>query len=241
MKKISVLVLLVALIASSCNKEEVNPLKELENLQFKVLTEENVVEIPQTLINSTNEYAAQAASWILMANTIRNAYSGFYIIPQGATKTTTPINASNAKIAGSTQYLVYSWGYGGFSYGYQLHATTDSYVLEIFLKMGGPWQPLLYLMESKDGKKGEMRLFDTFGTSKLDWTYTWDTVGDLFKFSMFDPAGNKTYVEVSETTGTGKIEYYSTNVLNLKVTWTAQGSGTYTYYGSGTSHSGTWN
>jgi hypothetical protein len=237
MKKISVLALLFALIATSCDKEDVNSLKELENLQFKVLVEENIVKIPQALINSTNEYAMQAASSVLMANTIRNAYSGFFTIPQGATKTTKPINAS---IVG-TQYLVYTWGYGGFSYGYQVHASADSYILEIFLQMGGPWQPLLYLMDAKDGKKGEMRLYDTFGTNNLQWTYTWDTVGDLFKFSMFDTEGDKIMVEVSETTGAGKIDYFLANIMNLSVTWTAQGSGTWTYYGGITVQSGNWN
>jgi hypothetical protein len=210
-------------------------------VKFTQLTEESLITVPESLLNSSNVYAQMAAGQIGMANTMSMFYSAFSEIPQGATKSSQPIVPSNARVA-SSNYLVYTWSYEGFSYANQLQETSNKYILEIFFKIqGSDWLRLLYADQSKDRKSGQLKFFDLAGEGELIWTYTWAIEGNVQKCSLFDEYGNKIYTEVDKVNGAGKVELYEYNKLYLIVTWTAQGSGTWTSYDGDKTTSGTWN
>lgn len=122
-------------IAFACSDDDDNGPTSLESAKLSFQNADNRISPPAGLRSSENEYAQMALGYIEMANSI-GVYAEFMNVPNGATKTSTPITAANGRVSSTqTEYLVYIWsdeGYG--SVAYQLSEQNDSYVFELFFK-----------------------------------------------------------------------------------------------------------
>lgn len=249
--KILLLVFGIVLLLASCSKKsDPQPATTLSSASLS-LASGQAVTVPTALINSTDSHAQEAYSFAQSVNAI-SSYTAAFTIPSGATKTSTPIVAVNVsgRIASTQQsYLVYIWTdpSSGSSVAYQVSETTDSYTFELFYKESGTsvWVRYLNAEEKKDKSSGFMNVYDPTVTkiSPAILSYNWTRATNVFNFIITDDYGTKVTLHVNTQTKAGDVEAYSSYILTEKLTWDAQGHGTWAEYdadGITVLSSGTW-
>lgn len=226
-------------IAFACSDDDDNKPTSLESAKLSFQNQDNRISPPSGLRSSENEYAQMAVGYIEMANSI-GVYTEFMNVPNGATKTSTPITAANGRVGSTqTEYLVYIWSdesYG--SVAYQLSEQNDSYVFELFFKEVGAseWLKYFHAEEKKDGSIGHMVIYDVFtsdeGTEMI--RYDWERSGGVLTFEMTSAESDFYFImHINESTGAGDVKYYLDNELFYEMTWDAAGDGTWKYYSEG--------
>ncbi len=225
------------LFISSCSEEE--PVKnELEDIRLSFATREEIIDLPEGLINSTDPYAQTAYGYATSAN-LMSAYFNFFAFPDGATKTTNRIVPANARTTATGEYLVYTWTdpqVGGIAY--QLGDIGDRYSFEVFFQRAGStqWLRYLYAEEKKDQSNGFMKVFDidaaNASAAVIEYTWTVANGSIVFRYNFLaenEPTAS-VVITVNESTQAGKVEYFVGTALFSRITWDALGNGTWEEY-----------
>lgn len=238
-----------SLIFSACSNEDegaVDPQTEsLEEVTLSFSAEsESAIEVPASMSSSNNQYAQMAVGYVNMVNQI-GVYTSFFTPPSNAEKSSQPISTSNARTSASQkEYLVYKWSYEGYSVAYQLSDDGDNYVWEIFWKEGdGEYKNYIYAEESKTKKKGSMKIYDIFqGSGDVLYLYAWEKFDSgAFTLTSAFPSDGFSYTVNVNADASGSVEYIVDDEKMYAMTWTSQGSGTWTSYSNGkVAQEGSW-
>jgi hypothetical protein len=246
MKRIALFLALATLVFAGCQKEDfTNYPGELTSKKLPKtpsITKSTPVEVPQSLLISSNSYAQQAVGYINMANSM-SAFSSFL---------TPPEDAQMSKSATGVNSETYTWSYSGLTVTWIYNETATHYTWDIYMDgtyyTGGDFTNELYFHaeEAIDGKSGSMAYYDIFtgaGTMTWDWYYDSNDVFHYnYVFSEF-----KLEIVVNPD-GSGYVNYFidtdSNSILELtyNYSWNADGTGSWIYYNAdGTvSAEGTW-
>jgi hypothetical protein len=249
--KILLLVFGLILLLSSCSKKsDPQPATTLSSASLSLSTGQ-VVTPPPALTNSTDSHAQEVNAFIQSANALSSLTSQF-TPPAGATKSSTPIVGVNVggRVSSTQQnYLVYIWSdpNSGGSVAYQISETTDSYTFELFIKETGAsvWVRFLFASEKKDKSSGFLKVYDPTITkvSPPTLTYSWTRGTNTLNFIITDDSTMKVTMNINTQTKAGDVEAYTSGVLFEKLTWDANGHGTWAAYdtdGITVTDSGTW-
>ncbi len=234
----------IALILLACSKEdEMAPEDEEPVVAFAFDAQNPPIEVPSSLQSSSNENAI-AINGILANANILSSYGAYFDVPEGAEFSTTPINTSNSRVAGTSNVKIYTWSYsdanGTYKMAYQISEDTNDYIFEIFFNYGDGFTKLLEGRESKDAlRKGSLKWFD-FSGGDTYLTYEWEEFsnGDFeFNFITF----SFKYEILVNADGSGEINSFYENTIEANYTWNANGTGgTYTTYDSEGNITGTF-
>jgi hypothetical protein len=252
MKSTKILFLLFGLVTllASCSKKSDDPQPALASASLS-LSSGQAITVPSGLSSSTDIHAEEAYNYVTSVNAITSATSAFKA-PAGAAKSSTPIvgvNVGGRTAATQQTYLVYTWTdtQSGASVAYQVSETTDSYTFELFFKDTGTtvWIRYLDAEEKKDKSSGFLKIYDPTITkvSPPTLSYTWTRGTNTINFVVTDDMGTKIVIDANTQTKVGEITYYVDNALSDKLTWDAQGHGTWKHYdtdGITVLSSGTW-
>lgn len=236
------------LFAACSKKDDAQPSLSSASLS---LSKGQTVTVPTGLSTSSDAHAQEAYSFAMSINAISTLTSAF-TAPAGATKSTTPIvgvNVGGRVTATQQNYLVYTWTdpSSGESIAYQVSETPDSYTFELFYKQAGTtiWVRYIDAEEKKDKSSGFLKLYDPTVTkvSPPTVTYAWTRGTNTINFVITDDYGTKVVVNINTQTKAGDVAAYVSNTLSEKLTWDAQGHGTWAEYdtdGITVLASGTW-
>ena len=239
--------LAILALFSCSNDDDVKPTDSLENARLSFADKTEIVEVPTELKNSSNIYAQQAAGYIQEINSM-GTYTSNFLPPSGAVKTSSPVTASNGRVARTNkEYLVYTWEDSGYGITYQVSESGDNYVFEIFYKLGatGDYLKFVHAEESKSGKSGSMKIYNIFAEgeeSKIFVNYAWNTDADgtISFVADFVDTAFKYEVKV-RTDGSGEVKYLTDGKLVYHMVWTVSGDGTWKLYEEGSVVSeGSW-
>lgn len=232
MKQISYLSM-VFVVAMACSKSDSPP--ALENAKVTTTT----VQVPSGLTTaaSTNTYAANVNELISYVNTMTN-WSNMFVVPTGATKTSSTIKASNGRVSStSSSSVTYTWTDKQMGYSVALQITDDgtSYLWEYFIKLTptSDWLKYVDATEKKDGSTGVLRVFDAEGSdpSVIFLKYEWNKVGDVYTFK-YTTDTFRFVLTMSVATKAGTIDYYYDNVIAFKYSWGTDGHGSWQVFDS---------
>lgn len=236
---------LVALMAImiSCSKDD-DATPTVENAKFSFADQEEVITIPEALMESEDMYANSVASAVMQANALSQSMLQLLTPPEGATKSTTEIVAVNGRVARTAgSVVVYTWSDGQNSIAYQVKDLSDSYVFELFFTLDGEWVKYFEASEKKDKSAGHMIIYDFFSEeSSILGRWDWTRSGDTFNFTFTDLTYTKWELTINTKTQAGSIKSYwgitseggtTTWELSSEITWEADGSGTWKEYSDG--------
>jgi hypothetical protein len=243
----------VTAIAFSCSKDD-DAKPSLEEAKISIAGNQQVIETPAALLSNENEYAQMVAEAIMEANALSTNLA-LFTPPAGATKSTEIIVPANGRAAATQgEALVYIWSDDqGQTVAYQIRDQSTKYTFELFYKDSNTssWYRMLYAEELKDHSMGHMELYDIFGAtdeeSSAVWIrWDWTRNGDLFNYTVSsDMFGFKYIIDYNTKTKAGVIQWYllyeTAYELEYKLTWDAQGHGTWEYYSEGVvTENGVW-
>lgn len=233
--KITKILSLIALmaVAISCSKDD-EPAPQIENASLSFSQDQEILVVPDRLLESTDPNAMLAVSMIQMANDMSSSIALFEP-PAGATRSTELITPANGRTS-AEKGVVYIWtdAQNG-SVAYQVKDAGDKYIFELFFKatVDSPWYRYLYAQELKDKSAGHMVMYDVWGffddTQKAEmFRWSWTRKGDVFTFKMSDnlDAFNFT-ATVNTKTKAGSLEYFQDGLKHFEISWDAQGKGTW--------------
>lgn len=236
MKITKLLLLAAAISAFSCSRDE-EP--SLEKKAISLAEGNQVITAPPALLESEDEQAQLAASWIMMANSM-TSYLYYFDMPAGAQKSEARITASNGRVKDAGDHVTYVWTdeQSGQSVAYQVSEESDRYVFEIFLKLEPSADFLKYFHaeEKKDRSEGFMKIYDIFGISGEDasvvWLeYDWSRVGNIFNLTMKDHTDNyRIEFAIDTNTNAGSVVFYGEGVKGYELVWDGAGNGTWAYF-----------
>ncbi|MBL6446264.1 hypothetical protein JMN32_08090 [Fulvivirga sp. 29W222] len=232
----------LALVAVSCGDKD-DPEPSLEEVELAVFSEENKVFIPEGLKNASDSEAQAVSAMIESMTSNIGAYSSLFTIPDGATKLASPIEAVNGRMY--TNMVTYEWSYQGGSIAYQITEQDNAYFFEIFFKeTGGPYYKWFEGTQAKDGKSGSFAMLDIEAASRVEvFTYEYEIRNDGSIYGEYNyPSFGYSFVFEVLADGSGYIESYENDLLQVEYMWSANGSGSWTYYdeSGNVSSSGTW-
>jgi hypothetical protein len=237
MKSTKILALVALLtVAVSCSKDD-EPAPRVEDIELSFADADQIVEVPEALLNSEDPHANLAASLVMMANGLSSNLALFEA-PNGATRTTNFIVPVNGRTAADKGY-VYTWTdpeYG--TVAYQVREASDKYVFEFLYKETGSddWYRYLYAEERKDRSEGHFIIYNAWDDSEEDFgeeimRWTWTRKGDMFTFRVIDATeGFNFKVEVNTKTKAGSVVYFNGELKEYEIVWDAQGKGTWKYF-----------
>ncbi|ELR73913.1 hypothetical protein C900_00077 [Fulvivirga imtechensis AK7] len=224
--------------------DDVSPADELAQAKLSLTEDATPIEVPSAMMESTDEKAQLATSYISAANGISQYLANFQP-PAGATKSSTPITASNGRMAQTQEeYLIYTWSDTEITVAYQISQTTDNYVFEIFFKYKdeAEFVKFIHAEESKTQRKGFMDIYDIYGGTgnEVVFSYAWEEKADgTFHFDFESADGGFVMKLVVNPDKSGSLKYYLSGELYYDINWDAAGNGTWTWY-SDPVESGSW-
>jgi hypothetical protein len=189
------------------------------------------IEAPAALASSSDPQASMCNSYIQMANSI-TSFASYFEVPEGAT----PISTK------STGVESYTWSYGGVTIFWTLTETTDKYIWTISIsdaEHGIVKGKYMEAEETKDGKSGQLIVYNYTADGEAMGTFSWETlVDDTFNFK-YEYSGILIELNVySDNSGT--LDYTIDSALLYHFEWAADGSGSWVMYSGETETSGTW-
>lgn len=233
----------LALLLTSCNKDEEEATPEPETIAFN--QEEVVNQLPSAMLSSSDENA-QTVVGLVESATDWSAFEEYFE------------PAEEAVIVKSSDVTYkWSWTYGSsqiiFWWTYEEDATKNYWTLEIQWD-NGIRAPFLEAWENKDGTQGELKYSFAWTDTEEDedyndlyWVYTYEIAsnGD-YTFTWVYETDSDAYdnylkyeVFVSHD-GSGSVSYYLTGSLFYMAEWDASGNGTLYYYLGGGTYTYTW-
>ncbi|MTI20586.1 hypothetical protein E1176_06100 [Fulvivirga sp. RKSG066] len=248
------LLALVAVLATACSKDdEPSPDQQLEQAALAFDQENPPIEIPSSIASSNSEEAKAINSFMEQVNTLTN-HSYYFEVPEGAEKSTKPINTNGRTSATKENVIVYTWtssdGQGNsITVAYQISEDDLFYYFEYFMNYNDDgFISVVKGAESKsDLMEGYLEIFSNAnndGSSAL--RYQWKESADgsfTFDYFIFD---SKLSLVVNAD-GSGTLQSFSGDdnggyVIEVEYTWNAEGTaGTFTLYDQGeVSTTGDW-
>lgn len=247
--KLFILGLALTISFTGCKDDDSTPTQSLENAELSFSASDTPIELPQAMLNSTDPVAQQAVQYVESINAFTDQLALFDQIPDGATKSTTPIGRKNNSGGRSEDgYLVYTWSDGQTTVAYQISETTTTYIWEFFYQFSpeDEFVKVLKAEESKLIRNGYLEYYNFFSqttTEEFIFRYQWheDPDGTLY-FDVITPDNSFTINAIISPDNSGSIKYYIDSNLYYDITWDAAGTGSWTLYNSdgSTSDSGTW-
>lgn len=232
------------LMSCGGDDDDVSPTDDLAQAKLSFTDDTTPIEVPAAMTQSTDEVAAEASGFVNLANAI-SQYITVFQPPAGATKSSTPVTASNGRIAQTQEeYLVYTWtgSWAGqeLTIAYQISQTAENYVFEVFFKYKDDTEFLKFIHaeESKTVRKGFMDIYSLDTSSTVVFSYKWETTTDGTFFFDVETDGFVINLIVNPDKS-GSLKYYLGGELYYDIMWTAEGSGTWTRY-SDPVESGSW-
>jgi hypothetical protein len=247
--KLKMLSLLAAMaIMVSCSKDD-DP-APVESAKLSFAADEEVIDLPAAMLESTDPYASQIAEMVSDLNEL-TSWTAFAETPEGATKSTTEIVPENGRVARTNgSVVVYIWDDGqGGQFAYQVKDLSDSFLFELLWKVDGKWYRFFSASEKKDKSSGNMVLYNFFGdpadpdnlpTEQIA-RWDWSRSGDILNFTFTDFEYYKFEMSANIKAKTGTMTSYWGSTVNTTVvwekeselTWNADGSGTWKEYDNG--------
>ncbi|SRR5690606_5264062 len=222
--KFTLYLLGMVILFSACSKDEdPGPAAQSGNKVGLFSGDVRPIAPPENMKKSDDPKAIEAVGILEDANEFRDL-DGFFEVPEGATKRSGPVTASNARIANT--YTVYEWDYGyGSKVIWQYSDQGDHETFEVFVGSDEDEFIKMYeVIQSKDGKKGSL---DWFGLMRWDWEIRANE-SYYIDFNYF--GGLYSYKIVSNKDLSGSIEVYSNDSLISEYSWIASGSGWWKQY-----------
>lgn len=231
----------LAFIAVSCGDKD-DPAPALEEVELAVFSEENKVNIPAGLKNSTDSEAQAVSAMIESMTSSIGAYSALFDMPDGATKVS-PIEAANGRM--NANMVTYEWAYQGGAVAYQITELDDSYYFEYFFKEdGGPYYKWFEGTQTKDGKSGSFVMLDFYASTRVEvFTYEYEVRNDGSVYGEYNyPSFGYSFIFEVKADGSGYIKSYDGTNLQVEYLWNVDGSGSWTYYDEtgAVSSTGSW-
>lgn len=216
--------------ACSNDDEEVAPEKDWEDVQVGLFSEEGQqIMVPEAMQQSSDPHVAAVNTYILNATLLPSMYSTLFIMPEeGAVKRSSPITASNARMAAS-DYWVYEWGTDTASIAYQFYEEGGQQFFELFLNTADKgYFKWMEIVQSKDGKEGTMKWFDDAGESMV---WTWEVRDDeSYYLTYHDIDEDYRYEIISNKDLSGSIKSYTEDNLDMEMEWDSAGNGSWKEY-----------
>ena len=253
--------LLIASLFVACGDDddnEVAPEPTFEDASLEFSAQNPPVEIPSGLQQADDPNAAAISGQLQLVNSLSTGFASFFEVPEGATRSTTPINTSGRVDATQNNVVVYTYTStfqdpetgetSTYTVAYQITDLGTDFFLELFFQFdGGEYFKFLEGQESKGQlRNGYLEIYYTaFDGQQSDTpaiTFDWnESSNGLFEFSYFTE-GSSVEIVVNPD-NSGSLEAFEGGSLYFSATWNAEGTaGTYAYYdGSGNAtDSGNW-
>lgn len=221
-----------------CSKSDDNPAGPGggQPPQFQVVT----VAVPQAMTQAAanNPMVNQAVQFMNLANGMAG-YTAFFTPPAGTNSLAKNLNINDGPWTSTwtsgtlTITLTISETNTGYSWIVRITGTYKGYTVE-------DWK-LVEAVTSQDGSQGNMVAYQPVTTDVLiEWM--WIPVAQGTVALVYEKPGGQIEINVtSYSDGSGKLEHYENFVLKFKVTWNADGSGSWwTYEGGTQTDTGTW-
>lgn len=217
LKKISCLLVLVAVLFSSCSKDE----DESSSTATTLTTADLTAKIPTSLATKSPQTSEQLNEMISLMG-ITEAF-----------QKTKPSTKRTGKIAGDT------WTSGGYTIIYTDNDTATQHVYTYTIKQGSVTYYTIAGWENKNGSAGHwvLDMSDVVtggqGTIGIDFDWTKNSSND-FNLDMLITAGAESGHLVANINhdSSGNIKGYEGTTLSFESTWNSSGSGQYTDYGT---------
>lgn len=189
-----------------------------------------------TTAAKTDTHAQEVVTYLATASGMTD-YTSLFVVPNGATKSSTAITAVNgrvAAVASTTETYIWSDPQAG-SVAFQITDEGASYKWEYFYKATGSkdWLKYLNAEETKDGSTGHLEVLDYYGSDpkSVFYKFNWSLVKDQYTFQWTFTDFYYFILTANTTTKTGSIDYYDGTgvnaVISAKYTWGADGHGTW--------------
>jgi len=233
--KQSKLLFIFLVAAVACSKKE-DSAPSLQNA--KVTTTTVAAPAGLTTAAKTDSHAQDVVNYLTTASEM-TVYTNMFVVPSGATKSSTAITAVNgrvAAVASTTETYIWNDPQTG-SVAFQITDEGTSYKWEYFYKATGSkdWLKYLNAEETKDGSIGHLEVLDFTGSDPKAslYKFNWSLVKDQYTFELTFTGFYYFILTANTTTKTGSIDYYdydgsgTNTVLTAKYAWTADGHGTW--------------
>lgn len=219
----------ILFLLAACSKDE-DPQPAVKGNQVGLFAEDaRPITVPEAMLESNDPYAMQANLYLTLS-TVFTSYAQYFEVPEGATKRSQPITATNAKMAASG-YTVWEWvAMDGSAIAYQYSEQGGQQVFEIFIREGSKDYYKWYeVKQNLDGKKGTLKLFGDQGVA-MQWT--WEIKADESYHLNYDTDYFK-YEIISNKDLSGSIKLYEDSVLTQEMEWDKIGNGWWKEYEAG--------
>lgn len=222
-------VLSTIVLFSSCSSNDDENLDQNGNLSEIVMQDfkediENL-SVPESLSNSSNQYAIQANMQFESLRQLSSSFSQLFTIPTHAisSKSSTKIAAKSAAIS-NTQ--TYTWSSGNASVEYTITEESDRYTFSYYITSSDFTGKLLDGYQLIDGSYAEVKMYyENIVISSLKW---WVNDNEI-KIEL-DSDGYKLVLESNTIDYSGHLKVYYDNQLTALYQWNSDGSGSYTNY-----------
>lgn len=218
---ITLIILLTALIFSSCSK---NDAEEYEATKMKLIEKLDKLDVPAAMKSSDNDYAVTATGYVDEVKGIADYFS-YIEVPEGS---------KHSKVNGNDEF---EWDYAGYAIYETFYETSSSYVWEIDIDVDGNRLEYIVSKEDKDGMGGSMEILNAFGTEDTDlsiFTYNWEfDESDNAKLTWASSDGSFKHEITSNTDYSGSAIMYVNGEIFQEFIWNSDGGGSTAYYMGG--------
>ncbi|EHO41282.1 hypothetical protein Calab_1664 [Caldithrix abyssi DSM 13497] len=192
------------------------------------------IEVPPALLQSTNQYAQMAVGTINFVNSFKG-YVGFFNPNVGLQSDT------------DGPPWVYTWSDGGLTITLTITIEDNQYHWVLtFNGTDGEMQYNNFVMyeawQNLDGTYGKLVVYDPeYQNISSEWTWVQDDQG-VITVTFINHYDQSKIIVTQNQDLSGTLEVYENNILTMKISWNADGSGNWwTYDDDGTlTGSGSW-
>ncbi|NBC84232.1 MAG: hypothetical protein GVY19_12765 [Bacteroidetes bacterium] len=244
--KLLVFAIITGLIFSACEKEnENNGGNSGEPPKISIGSEEDLIEIPEGLENSSDPHATTCRTYIQLATNL-SAFSYHFQPPSNAEEWNNKNAAAAVQDASDFSYT-YSWTYGEqtITMYWLSNEENDRYTWDIDMEINGVRFEYLSAWEAKDNNEGEIQYNFNWTCAYTDedeadcdnvyQIYKWNTLDDgtvtfdwLQEYESQEEGYTFKYNLTSNPDQSGELTFISDGENTQTYTWNPDGSGTFT-------------
>jgi len=226
MKKLSwltwLLVLMTAIFVGGCSSSDDGPSGPSGDNPPEFGGTDNVITVPQGMMNSQDPYAQMAVGYIQMANGVAGM-GGWFEPPSGLRAADGPP-------------WEYTWSDGDLTVTLIINETSTLYTWDVYLDGSDGYETyddyhFYHAWEEKDGGCGGLEFFAPEEDGYIEWSWCTETDG-TFTMNMYFTDGQSDFTidVLVYANGSGEISFMVDDVTTLYVTWTSQGDGAWWSY-----------
>ena len=213
----------LSLTFTSCSDDDDNPTGP-EGNQAKELSAKEI-QVPTAMQQSNDPHARAAVMWVNLANSFKS-YSMFY----------TP-KENFSKLFKSNDDWPKTWNIDALQVTMDYFEDAVNFGWEIFLSgTDGEFTYANWLyMEAEqniDNGNGVLKVYKPVTTEVgMQWDWSTAATSGIYYFNLFIFDNNNEKLEIiSNPDNSGEISYYSEQILQTKISWTAAGTGYFQEY-----------